>query len=631
MNPDMSEVMPIASGPMNGLSMIAEESFRRGGSLPFKKRKLFRSGSGSSSDFTQSDLKSPYGTPNPSTCFSGGADEKIAALALVAAASSALPVANAPFPGLFLSPSSINEHNTQRMHVIQDEALKERESPESHASSELSKPQDVPPSPMTQLKAKLRIQHPPLRSPLPGGCHGRTARNNSYCRRHPCYNGSKYCKLHYQMHVVSGMRPEDAESSDVIVESARDSPIPAVHTDKRFQGLEGEVKCSATTTRGRPCSYISVNDSRYCFLHADYDSNPPPRRGSIVSPHKARTVSVSSAAKSVSGDEMAPSDAVVLKTPSKVPASVSSTESSLSSAWVTPQVSSVTDTPPSTKKIKDVSTRDGKPVLSSLSYDKWFDKKVMISTGPLANHIGRVVKWGNGWVTVRITPETSGEEDDGLLHNRRAVELFLVPDDAEEDNKTLHDADVIKAMEGASSSLLRCVSREIDIQASEADSDRSRQDTLSPSDELSVLQADTRDCDKPAEMSVDGDSGKKFAEPSGDEEAKQEAPDAAMASASSLKLTKSLPSEEDSVPLVKSLVRAQEQGLRKQGLGLLFGTAALERGRRRVHKPTRYEDTAMLEKARSRLSPEGVFLSPRKRTPVSSPRSPRKSPAKGLD
>lgn len=633
MNTDASSVSQVLLGSMSEprARALAEPSFRRG-SLPFKKRKLYRTGSSSISDISQvqSEPKSPYTyeTPNVArpVCFGENDDEKIAALALVAAASSTLPVSIASFPGLVLSPVSINQHNMQ-MHVIQDESA--RESPASNSSSELSEPHQTPvapsTSPITKLKTRIRVQHPPLRAPLPGGCHGRTARNNSYCRRHPCYNGSKYCKLHYQMHVVSGMRPQDSpsasSSSGAIVEtSGRDSPLSAVRTDKRFQGLDGEVKCSATTTRGRPCSYISVNGTGYCYLHADYDSNPPLRRGgNPTNSLKKRAASIaSSVTESASGDETA---SILLKTPNKPPASVTSDESSLSSsAWVTPQVSSVSDTSTySEGKIKDVSMRDGKPVLSSLSYDQWFDKKVSISTGPLSNHTGRVVKWGNGWVTVRVAPDDAKQDDEGLLHNRRAVELFLIPEE-EAEEKTSDDGQG-EVLQEKTNALLRCVSREIDASPSETGLVMSRQNAVSPiehsgSQANSGSQADARESIKHAdETFMDGDTNeKKLAEPCDDRDSKLALSRKQVASPHAAKSTRSHSLEEDStsIPLAASLLLAQEQGFRKQGT-LLFGTAALERGRRRIHKPARYEDTAMLEKPRSRLS-----------TPVSSPRSPRK-------
>lgn len=41
------------------------------------------------------------------------------------------------------------------------------------------------------------------------------------------------------------------------------------------------------------------------------------------------------------------------------------------------------------------------------------------ATGPFVNRTGIVEKWGNGWVTVRV--------HGGLTHNRRSIELYLVP------------------------------------------------------------------------------------------------------------------------------------------------------------------------------------------------------------
>jgi hypothetical protein len=349
-----------------------------------------------------------------------------------------------------------------------------------------------------------------------------------------------------------------------------------------------------------------------------------------------RTASFISASESVSGDETAPADAVLLKTPSKAPGSVSSEDSSLSAPWVTPQASSVSEAspPPKARKMKNITMRDGKPVLSSLSCDKWFNKKVKISTGPLVNNTGRVIKWGNGWVTVRISPgETSTENDEGLLHNRRAVELFLVPEEAGKAEETSDVVESIHAVEGGTSSLTRCVSRDIDAQTSEGSSLPSRHDTVSPS-ELSNSQVDVAvaESEKSIDTLAGPDSDKNVERQSRNEEAQPSAasnPD--FESPSSAKQTKNQPSEEDSLPLATSLMLAQEQGIRKPGFDLLFGTAALERGRRKVHKPTRYEDTAMLEKTKSRQSSEDDLCSPRKNTPVSSPRSPQKSPASTLD
>jgi hypothetical protein len=57
--------------------------------------------------------------------------------------------------------------------------------------------------------------------------------------------------------------------------------------------------------------------------------------------------------------------------------------------------------------------------------------------------------------------------------------------------------------------------------------------------------------------------------------------------------------KDDDEPLVKKLELAQA-GCRLHEFDLLFGTAALERSRRRVHKPERYEDKAMIESKREK-------------------------------
>jgi len=76
------------------------------------------------------------------------------------------------------------------------------------------------------------------------------------------------------------------------------------------------------------------------------------------------------------------------------------------------------------------------PLLNSIPSDMWSNRPVLIGTGPLVNHVGRVTKWGNGWVTVSTTTTGNNSADNNtsvntgaeILHNRRAIELFLLPD-----------------------------------------------------------------------------------------------------------------------------------------------------------------------------------------------------------
>jgi hypothetical protein len=56
----------------------------------------------------------------------------------------------------------------------------------------------------TTTTTTTRVQHARLEEPLPGGCHGQTSRNGSFCRRGPCYKNSQYCKLHYANWIRTG-------------------------------------------------------------------------------------------------------------------------------------------------------------------------------------------------------------------------------------------------------------------------------------------------------------------------------------------------------------------------------------------------------------------------------------------
>ncbi|CAJ1946728.1 unnamed protein product [Cylindrotheca closterium] len=209
---------------------------------------------------------------------------------------------------------------------------------------------------------------PRLVTPLPNGCHWRTARNKSYCRRRPCYNSSNFCKLHYQQ-CTNAFRhdpssPTDGNKAETVpqhtVALLKTSPelpmLPNIlHQDKRFTEAPGEVNCTATTTRGRRCAYVAVNETKFCYLHSHYDkSRPASRRNSC-------------------------NMCVVSSNPSSSLTSQSS--------------------------------------LSSLPTGTWLHRSVLIATGPLQGRTGTVEKWGNGWVSVGV-PGVG-------LHNRRSFELLL--------------------------------------------------------------------------------------------------------------------------------------------------------------------------------------------------------------
>lgn len=185
------------------------------------------------------------------------------------------------------------------------------------------------------------------------GCLSLTA--TGFCNK-PCFKQSNYCKLHF-------LQREGSSSSLGGVCSTG---------DKRFTGAEGQIRCSATTTRGRACAYVAVlgQPQKYCHLHADYDTNPSPRRD-------AKRDSVSTLTSSLSFQS----------------------SSSLTISRASPTSSDIS-------------------LLSSIPTDKWKHQSVRIALGPLTGRIGVVEKWGNGWVSCSV--EGVG------FHNRRAFELQLI-------------------------------------------------------------------------------------------------------------------------------------------------------------------------------------------------------------
>ncbi len=206
----------------------------------------------------------------------------------------------------------------------------------------------------SQPMSLLSLTTPSEEGPLPGGCHGRTSRSGSFCRKNR-YKG-KYCKLHYYQHKKKVIEPKNLDSQD-----------------KRFTGADHEVRCLATTTRGRACAYIAVGSTKYCYLHADYDVNPPPRRIAKDSdkPHHGKSKKFNRRRTSA--------------------------------------------------KLAEKHAAAKSPLLSMISTDQWYQKTVKIATGPLKGRIGAVEKWGNGWVSVKI-PGVG-------MHNRRSFELYMEESD----------------------------------------------------------------------------------------------------------------------------------------------------------------------------------------------------------
>lgn len=407
-----------------------------GGALPFKKRKLAHMASASSPPVVSMDLTRPAPVPIPTQD-----DDRAAALALLAAASGALTMVVPAEPE---APTQIVGSLMALSRAA--EAAERTSSPPNAVMSSLSFQgcQPVGPPPVTPctpmgtteitpslplsannsvVASKPRMHHPPLASPLPGGCHGRTSRNNSFCRRTPCYNGSSYCKLHYQQYVVAGTRVPVHPGTTVTVQaSVTNTPVSTAHQDKRFTGCGDEPRCAATTTRGRACAYVAVDDTKFCHLHSDYATNPPPRRGGGSTGSKPRLLSKSSL-------DILPRVQGCPTMPDLGGGKRFSLTAPLKPTLMPLGPDSFRQSPPSVSVSSDESftlpTNSQSPshvLLSSISSDQWLNRKVLIATGPLVNRTGTVEKWGNGWVTVRVR--------DGLTHNRRSVELFLLPEDA---------------------------------------------------------------------------------------------------------------------------------------------------------------------------------------------------------
>lgn len=448
--------------------MESESSFPR--SLPFKKRRLLAAAA-SCVESTASTFGVPMDhssyplVPPPSTEQEEEEDspEKIAALALVAAATATVPLVRAVTDIVEASSDSTvstaandsrstptpweNDSLAQQLRappLQQDRRPLPQVSPLTSSLQQAcatttsnSRPTPHVVLPTGAVPPRQRIHHPPLLAPLPNGCHGRTSRNNSYCRRQPCYNGSQYCKLHYQQYIVAGHPPPAARPPAPHMVRALHPPPRAVGAnfqDKRYTGYENEVRCRATTTRGRACAYVAVNETPFCNLHAEYETNPPPRRGGCP-----------------------PLCGVGVATPPPPPPSTHESSSQGDSSttpshWVTPASSGgvAKNTP---------LPRRPHPLLSTISSDQWLNKKVLLTAGPLVNRQGRVVKWGNGWVSVRILTDSPGDRQHDLLHNRRSIELLMLPENDPPPQQQEQDDNIPGP---PSDSLMRCVSTELD-------------------------------------------------------------------------------------------------------------------------------------------------------------------------
>jgi hypothetical protein len=166
------------------------------------------------------------------------------------------------------------------------------------------------------------------------------------------------------------------------------------YQDRRFTDSDPpESRCQATTTRGRACAFVSVVGAKYCNVHANYDTAPPPRRSGFGD----------------GGDAKVPAST----TPRKAGAEVTSLSTS------TPQREH-NQTPTDTVHVPNGANR---LLLNDLPSVQWPKKIVEIAIGPFAGEKGIVMKFGNGWVTVKV----KGSDGKPLHHNRRSMELYLLP------------------------------------------------------------------------------------------------------------------------------------------------------------------------------------------------------------
>jgi hypothetical protein len=255
--------------------------------------------------------------------------------------------------------------------------------------------------------------------------------------------------------------------------------------DKRCSGHPDEIRCSATTTRGRPCAYIAVLDTKYCFLHADYDTNPAPRRKS------------KDFGESMEGQEAM--EETIEEESSEPPAAASSSRRAgfkpkPKQRASTPMSRAVDEKPPSpatspvgtgsaqqpkkrfrrtSSKLAEKHADSPRPLLSMIATDQWFGKTVQIAVGPLEGRTGIVEKWGNGWISVNV--KGAG------LHNRRSFELYIdeeVSNASGEDGN--HDCDHKDATsteknDHPAPSIARIVSRDVVSPSPSTDNGKSRQ------------------------------------------------------------------------------------------------------------------------------------------------------------
>ena len=317
-----------------------------------------------------------------------------------------------------------------------------------------------------------RMSHPKLDSPLPNGCHGKTSRTQSFCRRGPNYNGSNYCKLHYfdprynnkstikeenkstenskneesisdttTIAKVTGSEnkpiapPRNENESIAKTNNNNKEPDGLVLTtrntkskqqekraprDKLYRGPTGnsaqdgsgvvEVRCLAISTRGKRCCYAAVtsNGNEYCHRHSSFKGSDDKNGTATDAIKTTKTKS-----KTKTKTNVAPVEESLANLNTTTLSSCSRNRRNRSSA--TSQKAVLT---------ADASDPRSPNALSDLSTDLWQNRRVLVSKGPHQSKIGTVVRWRNGWVTVELTGNAKTKNP--VFHNRRSYELILV-------------------------------------------------------------------------------------------------------------------------------------------------------------------------------------------------------------
>jgi len=637
-----------------------QERARRG-NLPLKKRRLvdvdrtlpFQFGLGQRAAFNASSSGSTAASGSgrldlarlpefPMNLAAVGAtpyslsDEKIAALALVAAAASssqraAPPAAAAgtvPYHGKAPIRVSLGAASSGMPPELSYSSIMEAEAASSEAEEYDSDSDGTEYSDVTEKRAHRDFvgASNTTSGPPDGGCHGRTSRSHAFCKKLPCYNGSNYCKLHYQQYVMGSGKPNpsSADVARVTPSKARkvvSAPVAASSSslqDRRYSGSAGEVRCSATTTRGRACANVAANGTCYCHLHASYDPNPPARRRSKSSAHAVesdspgirRSDSLSSSGPPAEVSVASPPSVMSeesTRLPSPMPAEKSQNKAAQKRVRRGGSGGNSTGNSGrrSNSKLAEKHADSPYPLLSMISSDQWFDKTVTIACGPMAGRVGQVVKWGNGWVSVRIP---------GMgMHNRRSFELYLHVDDEDGEHQSSLGRKA-SLEDNQDPSLLRCVSREAVSPSPLSDNGAgNKTPNISSSAQIGCSTFDSEEATPrdfkssiPAHV-VETPQPEKVTEAKGDEPATDSLPS----------LRSPIPSQVAPIPeQISNMVTpvapkisldiAQDGGSNKYNIDMLFGSAALDRSRKTVSQPTRYEDMAIVSKTTHGDSVEGT-------------------------